>query len=200
MQKYKRHFSEIICPAKFNFRKYKDKVLDFFNNINISEIRKKVKKKLGKRKYFHKKNADSQYFGELLEDYIYKKWYSHCIRQYKVVYMDIVGMVDFYDTNKNSVIEVKYSTFIPVDKLIEIYKMQALAYSFVLGANKYIIVAANPIEDKLKFVEFKVNTEEIFRLQNIIRGEISLNIDYHCYLCDIYSCPVKKILNRNERR
>jgi len=188
-----RYASNIICPIKFNYNKYKDIIKQIFENVDLEIIKKEVENKILSQNIEIRNYTSSIKFGEIVEHYFYDKYYKGCQRQFKILYQDVIGKCDFLCNDE--VIELKYSTFIPTKKLIEIYKYQIYFYTYVLNQKKFSLIAINPIEDDIEIYRDELKPEYINIVKNIINGNnLSFRIDLHCIYCDIKDCPVKKFL------
>jgi hypothetical protein len=186
-----RYASNIICPIKFNYNKYHNTIKQIFENIDLEIIKKEVENKIPNIQI--RNQTSSIKFGEIVEYYFYDKYYKGCHKQFKIIYQDIIGRCDFLCNNE--VVEIKYSTFIPTSKLIEIYKYQLYLYTYVLNQKKFSLIALNPIEDNVEICQDELKPEYVNIIKSIIDGNnLSFRIDLHCVYCDIKDCPVKKFL------
>ena len=169
-----KHASHLICPYLFH---------------HSHEARKRRYKGKGKGK-------DALTFGEVFKLYIQYKLEKQGIpvtTEQGISYMGISGRYDILIPGK--VIEVKYSTRLTPEELIEIYKPQAAFYAIALGTREAQIIAGNPVIDKIKI--YTMDQNEIKRLSRYISKVVSgydrPRKTKYCDLCLLKNrCPVFK--------
>lgn len=194
-----RYASNIICPFKFNYEKYKDKIekeLIATIKAKSNKFFEKFKNEIKLIDYLLKKykyqNKSSKIFGELLEMYVEKKFKNIILeKQKKVKYNDIVGVCDFL--TGDSIIEIKYSTIIPTKNIIEEYKRQAIFYAKLNEKRKFVIIAGNPVEDKIEIFEDEIKNydAELKKINAIINGFSMVEPGYKCLYCHLKNkCPI----------
>ena len=158
-----------------------------------------------------KLGRDAITFGEVFEDYIYRKIaQDNGVPATKNLPVSMYGISGVYDiATHEAVIEVKYSTRVPVKDLIETAKPQAAFYALALGLPKAIIIAGNPLEtgngkiadeseDAPGNIEiYEMDSEELKKWQGyilkVVRGYDEPRVGTYCDLCPLRKkCPAFK--------